>query len=224
MELANMLDPEFGAKYKTQLNESKVSSVLSIIDQHSVQASLWVDMWRAHFGKDATVQQIVTILEQFGDTEESISILRKECEQSDFDVEEENRAIRNLIQRLSSAGDNICIFVFIIPFMYLSFRSWPQVGWYAWQQIWRPIQEPAEWDKGEYPLISHDNPWPQACLWAEMWRDCFGESTSIEKMITVLEQHVDSPPVDVISFLRNAHTDPTTETSRPQVNIVIQST
>ena len=118
-----MLDPEFGAKYKTQLNESKVSSVLSIIDQHSVQASLWVDLLRAHFGKDATVQQIVTILEQFGDTEESISILRKECEQSDFDVEEENRAIRNLIQRLSSAGDNICIFVFIIPFMYLSFRS-----------------------------------------------------------------------------------------------------
>ena len=100
-----MLDPEFGAKYKTQLNESKVGSVLNMIDQHSVQACLWVDMWRAHFGKDATVQQIISFLEQFGDTEDSISILRKDCEQIGFNVEEEDRAIRSLIQRLSSAGD-----------------------------------------------------------------------------------------------------------------------
>ena len=100
-----MLDPEFGAKYKTQLNESKVGSVLNMIDQHSVQACLWVDMWRAHFGKDATVQQIISSLEPFDDTAESISILRKDCEQSDFNVEEEDRAIKRLIQRLSSAGD-----------------------------------------------------------------------------------------------------------------------
>ena len=100
-----MLDPEFGGEYKTQLNEAKVSSVFNMIDQPSVQASLWIEMWRAHFGKDATVQQIITVLEQFGDTEDSISNLRKGCEKSEVKVEEEDRAIRRLIQRLSSSGD-----------------------------------------------------------------------------------------------------------------------